>query len=214
MLTGMIQFVWPYVSSQSAEEKSKQKTKDLEDVATIRAVDWSAEFETALAEARSLGDVEKQRRQSAETKASAYLAGIAAIITLGLPLCSDFYTTHFLKLPPAKLYPILITFLVSIGYFLGAAWWSFRALAVSVHHRVDPTDYAAIWVGNDRQRKLVAELFVTTRLNRHGVNWKTTCVQMAHTFIFRALFVFTVLAMVIGCWEPVRNAVVVLWPGP
>lgn len=202
MLKNILQILWPTVGHLSTAELKQRKQKDDTDVAKIRSTDWEPEQAMILEEARHLATLEKERKASAETKASMYLAGVSATVTIGLPLCTSFYTDRYLKLAPWQQVLSLSLFGLSLAYLLGAAWWSFRTFKVAPYHRVDAVEYADVWVDKKRKSKLVAELFVVTRLNRHMVNWKTTCVRQAHGFLLRSLASFTALVVVVVLWEP------------
>ncbi|KSV80390.1 hypothetical protein N183_17515 [Sinorhizobium sp. Sb3] len=201
----LVDVVWPTIAGQTPAEVLARDAKDAADVVTIRAANWDNDNELALTQAKSLWDVEKERRTSAETKASMYLAAIAAVVPIALPLCTSFYAEKFVKLTASLQVVTFALFVASTAYLVGAAWWAFRTFRVMAHHRVDAIDYANIWGKPDRKSQLVAELLVATRLNRHMVNWKTTCVRQSHEFILRALVTFISLVVIIVAWEPVRS---------
>jgi hypothetical protein len=204
-MRGFFDFFWPTIGKPSAGFLKEQNDSDEADIEAIRATNWHEGHALALEEARSFASNEKDRRVSAETKASIYLAAIAAIVPIGLPLCTAFFAETF---PKQELWLQILTlslFSAGVGYILGAAWWSFRTFKVAVHHRLDATDYVHIWADANRKSLLVSELLIVTRLNRHMVNWKTSCVRQAHEFLLRSLMAFTALLLVIVAWEPISK---------
>lgn len=206
-MTNPVELLWPRIARRTADQLKAQKEADDADVAAIRATDWSNDSELALEEARSFAAMEKERRSSADSKASIYLAAVAAIVPIALPICTSFYTDEFTKLPPWLQIVTLALFFASVAYLIGAAWWAFRTFKVAVHHRIDALEYTSIWSHEDRTSRLVAELLTVTRLNRHMVNWKTTCVSQAHEFFLRALISFTLLIVAVVAWNPAS----ILW---
>ncbi|KGD87665.1 hypothetical protein [Rhizobium sp. YS-1r] len=202
-MTVFADLLWPRVPRLTAAQTEARNKEDDQDVAVIRAADWSQDTDLALEEARGLAAAEKERRVGAESKASIYLAAVAAVVPIALPICTAFYGETFVKLPLPLQIVTLLLFFATTAYLIGAAWWAFRTFRVSVHHRIDAVEYARIWSGKGLGARLVAELLIVTRLNRHMVNWKTTCVRQAHEFLLRVLISFTTLVVLVVSWQPI-----------
>lgn len=198
----LIQLVWPYLEREPAETAIQLEEELKTDIEAINAASWN---KTTLEEARNLNMLESERKRAAETKASIYLAVIAAIIPILSSLVTDFYGRD-VGAPRGAFQAVTLTlFILGLLYLLASGAWSFRTLKVSVHHRVDIAELLKASEEKEPDTVITRELLLATRLNRDGVNQKTSCIKMAHEFLIRTFFTFAALLAVIVLWQPVSS---------
>jgi len=199
-MTGVVDVLWPLGGRTARDNDAEARYAEAEDLREICGSDWNSHFEIALEESRFLSVLEKERRQAAESKAYAYLAGISALLAVVAPLAVD-YSEHFGQKSFTFQISSIVLSILSLGYLLGAVWWSSKVLEVSVHHRIDATDYAKIWRQDDIRGYLVSEILSSVRLNREVVNKKVSCIRMAHRFMVRAVFSLSILIGIVLSWD-------------
>ncbi len=205
-MTSVRQILWPSLSVESRLEAVELALHVWRDRDLIKKVDWSKDTEIALEQARLLVDQESDRKRSAESKASIYLAVIAAIVPVLSSLLTDFFADDFTKLPALFQAVTIGLFVLGMLYLAASGIWSFRTLAVSAHTRVDAADIAKIWMEERPVHGLVRDLLISTRLNHSGANKKMDYIRMAHEFLLRTFLTFAALLLVIVLREPLAAA--------
>lgn len=203
LLKRIVNVVWPLRSGRRTEAEIEITRK--EDVARIRSMDWSANAALALSEARSLAELEAERRRTADSKATIYLAVIAAIIPILSSLVSDLVDSK--NCGRACVVSTSSLFFLGLVYLLMSGWWAFQTLKVGVYARVDSAEYATLWKSPNRESRIACELFVATRINVDGVNKKLTCIKMTHEFLLRTFIVFALLIMAMLIMQPLEELV-------
>ena len=196
-MTNFSELVWPRLT-ESVDDKERREDSLKRDIAAIKATIWKKEV---LDQARSLDQEEKDRKQVADTKASVYLAVIAAIVPILSSLGADFFVTGFTTLSPAHQAVTLFLFILGTSYFMASGLWAFRTLAVSVHHRVDVTELLDVNKEMKTEEALIRNILLATRRNRDGVNKKISYIVMTYKFLIRTFIVFTLLILVMVLWE-------------
>ncbi|MES0022314.1 MULTISPECIES: hypothetical protein [unclassified Mesorhizobium] len=195
------EFFWP-VPDPIPCSAAKHAKEDREgELAAIRSVTWK--LPETMEHARQLTAAENERKQGAETKASLYLAVIAAIV----PILGSLVTDFFQQAPnsPGDAFGIvtLAVFIFGMAYLLACGVWSFRTLKVSVYSRVDITELLQAAASPDPEQHLVKEMLCAVRKNRDEANAKITCIRMAHLFLIRTFLTFSLLLIVIVLWKSV-----------
>ncbi|MBZ9892958.1 hypothetical protein LB545_01285 [Mesorhizobium sp. BR1-1-6] len=193
------EFFWPVLDpiTRSADEQAKEDRGG--ELVAIRSTIWK--LPEAMEHARQLTAAENERKQGAETKASLYLAVIAAMV----PILGSLVTDFFQQVPssPRDAFGTitLAIFVLGMAYLLACGVWSFRTLKVSVYSRVDVSELLQAAASPDPEQHLVKEMLCAVRTNRDEVNAKITRIRMAHLFLIRTFLTFSLLLMVIVLWK-------------
>jgi hypothetical protein len=193
------EFFWPLLD-KVPRFAAKQAKEDREaELAAIRSATWK--LPEAMEHARQLTTAENERKQGAETKASLYLAVIAAIVPILGSLVTDFF--QHASNSPGDAFGIvtLAIFVLGMAYLLACGVWSFRTLKVSTYSRVDVTELLQAAASSDPEQHLVKEMLCAVRMNRDEVNAKITRIRMAHLFLIRTFLTLSLLLMVIVLWK-------------
>lgn len=197
-----IELFWPRLNRTADPDPTLDRDRDL-----IRKTRWGKQIDAALEEAIRLANREEDRRRSADTKASAYLAVVAALMPLVATILSSIWEDKFGTAPK---WACVLLVCAAILYTARSGIWAFHALEVRIAHRIDVSSLAGIWTGAGTKERLVKETFWATRQNRVGINEKVTSVKMAHAFLFRALIAFVCLLLFSSLWF-VGNQAQTIW---
>jgi hypothetical protein len=192
-MTDFIEWIWPRI--QGARPKSELDEDRQRDLLAVRHSGWARDVDVALEQARRLYDDEAERRRSAETKATTYLALIGVLIpilaTFGMTAAND-------TIGLAERAVGLTLLLLATVYLLRAGAWAFSALDVDKSTRVDVLDLAQLWARPmGAPQALIREILCAVRSDRDGVNNKLTAVRMTQAFLIRSAVAFTFL-MIVG----------------
>jgi hypothetical protein len=193
------EFFWPLLDPTSPSAAMKAKEAHEADLAAIRSAIWK--IPEAMEHARQLTIAENERKQGADTKASLYLAVIAAIVPILGSLVTDFFQQTSNSTSDAFRMVTLTIFLLGMAYLLACGVWAFRTLRVSVYSRVDIPELLQATASSDPEQYLVKEMLCAVRTNRDSVNAKITCIKMAHLFLIRTFLTLSLLLMVIVFWK-------------
>lgn len=184
-----MRFLWPFPAKITAEEKKQYADEDkeaLRRIANLRGFP-NAELDGYLQAAQRIVDYEDKRKAGAETRATAYIAAIATLIPLmtwalgnTTPFCSGAGTCGAWS----------AAFDVAVIYFVFAAYWCLRTLAVANYHTIGVEELVDI---KESQRPLGKELVVQTmrlaRANRDTINRKLDFIKTAQRCFFIGLMV-------------------------
>ncbi|MBB3216830.1 hypothetical protein FHW72_001901 [Ochrobactrum sp. RC6B] len=196
-------FIWPLPDVFSPVQEEEMERRRIIDCDAIRSANFGKKPEVFLEQARQLYAMETERRRGADTKASIYMAVIAAIVPMAASLITSFFDKPISD--KFSLYQLILVAecLVAVIYLLGAAYWSFKALQVSTHSRVDtPEMVKAAKSSMQPDVALAKELLLATRLNRDGVNKKTTDIIMAQSYMLRTFISFILLILTMVVYQP------------
>ncbi|KAB0504542.1 hypothetical protein [Pseudomonas moorei] len=195
----LIELIWPAMEPLTSQELKLQDARHKQDIAKINIARWAVDTDAALEEARRLDDAESDRRKTADSKASIYLAAVTAltpVLASLLPsIWSDKSTISF------SVCSLAIFFLATL-YLFRAGIWAFETLRVSTSSRVDATDLASLWSAATPKPELVKKLLIAVRYNHAGANRKVSCIKMTHAFLLRAFLAFILLLIVQVAWTP------------
>ena len=184
------EIVWPCLERESQRQISMRKDH-LEDVLNnIKTVRWRS-LETVLEEIRRLASREDERRKTAETKATIYLAVLAAIV----PLSASFIKELVVYLESMHVWPFVMLAslsLLAVAYLLAAGVWTFKTIEVRGYHRVEVEGLVRLNTEREVELALCRDILTSVMKNRVVVNKKVTNLRMAHAFLVR-LFVALVL---------------------
>ncbi|QNE07220.1 hypothetical protein [Croceicoccus marinus] len=191
------QVLWPWLEKLTPEQKNTLKDNLTRDEARIDALDFGKDGDAALEEARRLAESEAERRRGTDQKAATYLPLVAALIPLVLTLVSALWEK---KAGSAPIWLNMLLLGLAVAYIANAGHWAFRELKVGVSHEPGLTDFERAWGGPHPSQTLARRLLLHTRRNRDGINWKVTCIKMAHEYLLRAFLTFSLLLLVNIGW--------------
>lgn len=205
------QLFWPWLEDLTPAQKKKLEDDLTRDEARIEALDFGKEPEAALEEARRLADSEAERRRGTDQKAATYLPLVAALIPLVLTLVSALWEN---KAGSAPIWLNMLLLGLAVAYTASAGHWAFRELKVSVSHELGISDFEKAWGVPHPSQTLARRLLLHTRRNSKGVNWKVTCIKMAHEYLLRAFLTFSLLLLVNIGWYLAGPLVQAWWRVP
>jgi hypothetical protein len=204
-MSRVVAFFWPLLgrAEGSTETAESELAKDL---ASIRSAAWK-QVPDAMEHARQLTETENGRKQSADSKASLYLAVIAAIVPILGSLVPDFYQDAGRLQSGMFGVILLLLFVLGMAYLIASGVWAFRTLKVSTYSRVDIAEFVAASMSKDPEDYLIKEVLCAVRTNRDEVNTKTSYIRMAHEFLVRTFLTFALLLVVIVLWKSAAAAI-------
>ena len=192
-MSNLTEFFWPVLERESEQQKQELTKKLKKEIEKIELANWGS-IDPVLEQVRILALAEDDRRKTAETKASIYLAVLAAIAPLSATIIMGF--SDLFKGWP--LIVLTILFLISITYLARAIIWIFGAIQIGKIHRVDINNLLNLNNNEDIKFELCKEILKCVRKNWDIVNDKLTNVKMAHLFMKRMLISFVLLLIFAG----------------
>lgn len=195
-LAALVHIFWPWLEKRSAEEARRLEERRASDAARIAALNISRAPTIALDEIRRLADSEAERRRGTEQKAATYLPLVAALIPLILTVVGALWEK---KAGSAPIWANMLLLGLAVAYTAAAGWWAFRVLKVATSHEPGLGDFEISLKSEHPTAALAGRLLLHTRRNQDGINWKVSCIMMAHEFLLRAFLAFSfLLALNIG----------------
>lgn len=199
----LIEIVWPRLRGLTKSEAAEADAKSIVERRDLSSQSWQRDTDVILEEARRLTGAEAERRKTADTKAATYLTVVGALTTIlssVAPSLSDSKASAALRTISAPLLILAVVYLVTAGV------WAFRALRVSMTHRVDTADLVTIWSQRAPKAALVVQLLLAVYENRGPVNDKVSRIKMTDAFLVRAFVTFAILLIVQVGWKPAADA--------
>lgn len=196
----VLDFVFPYAEPLSKDEKEAQEKSLADDIDAIEAVDFDDQAERALAEAQRVADAETARVRTAETKATTYLAVLAALVPLIIAFQSATWENRAGPAPTGLKLFVLATATV---YLAAAGYHAFRTLQVAGFQRVVEGEIAAAWRTARPIQRLARTTLLASRRSRDVVNRKVTSIKVTHEHLIRAFAAFVLLLAL----DPIFHAV-------
>ncbi len=190
-------FFWPWLVRWTPEQRIKQADRTKADLLRIASIDFKRDSSIALDEARRLADSEADRRRGTEQKAATYLPLVAALIPLILTVVSALWDK---KAGGAPIWLNLLLLGLAVSYTAAAGVWAFRVFEVSMSHEVGVGDFVSSWGKRDPAAAQARRLLSHARRNMAAVDWKVTCIMMAHKFLLRAFLAFSLLLILNILW--------------
>ena len=196
MLTKLRELLWPvldYGNEQTIQDKQKRHGEILQD---IKKAKWQHQ-DVVLDEARRLVLREDERWKTTDTKATIYLAVLAAIVPLSLSFVKDI-SGYFGTFQDWQIIVLIALFLSAIVYLLAAGVWTFKTLGVSAHDRVDVEELLELCNTTDTTLTLNAKILKSAMNNRKCTNEKVNKLLMTHAFLWRTFVAFVLLVVYLG----------------
>lgn len=191
-LLATLAFVFPFPRPLTADQKCEAERLDGDTEALIETASWDKSPASALEQASRIMDAELERRKSAESKATTYLAVLAALVPVTLSIEAAEWDQ---KTGPAPEWLRLMTLIVAVIYTGAAGWYAFKALQVTGIHVVGIYDLAKAWQGSNGQQKLAISTAKHIRASHAAINAKITSIKVTHAHLIRAFLFFIVLLL-------------------
>jgi len=188
--TNWVDAVFPYIEPLTADEEKAQKASLDRDITAINSAKFSIEPERALDEAQRVAEAETERVRTAESKATTYLAVLAALVPLVITLQAATWED---KSGPAPEGLKLGTMFLATMYVAGAGYHAFKTLQVSGFQRVVEGEIAAAWRTPRPLTNLTRSTLLASRRSRDAVNAKVTRIKVTHQHLVRAFGAFVLL---------------------
>lgn len=193
-LKSFFDLIWPHPDKVTDAQRVQYEQEDKEDFARIK--DWQGnsdpEISLYLDAARRVLEEEAQRKSSADTRATAFIAAIATLIPL--------MTWALGSSPPAceRGVPCIVwatVFSVAVVYLARAALWSLRTLAVANYHVIGVEDLVRMNKENKKQttKELIKKTLLVARKNRDTINGKLTDIKIAQRCFVNGIIVLACL---------------------
>ena len=188
---------WPALAPPTPEQVVANDQMRAGWKASVNNGNWDLQSEIALEEARRMYDAEQERRRGADTKAGVYLAAVTALIPVLVSLLPTLWSDKTSKALGAL---SLAVFALAVAYVLRAGYSAFCVLRVSNAHMVGADDISRCWSTQQPAASLAKSIAVKVIENYPGNNAKVSHIKLAHDYLLRAFFVFTVLLAVQALW--------------
>ena len=193
-LESFFDLMWPRPDKVTDAQLAQYEQEDKEDLERIK--DWQGksdpEINLFLDAARRVVDEETQRKSSADTRATAFIAAIATLIPL--------MTWALGNSPPAceRGIPCIAwatVFTVAVVYLARAALWSLRTLAVANYHVIGVNDLVCMNRENIEQaaEELIKKTLLCARKNQDTINAKLTDIKIAQRCLVNGIIVLACL---------------------
>lgn len=197
--------IFPYIEPLTVEERRAQRAQLDDDVSVINAASFSKEPTRALDEAQRVAATEAERVRTAESKATTYLAVLAALVPLVITLQAATREETSGSTPEGLKH--VVVFIATI-YVAAAGYHAFRTLQVSGFQRVMESEIAAAWRTSIPLQRLTRSTLLASRRSRNAVNAKVTRVKATHQHLVRAFGAFILLLAldpIFYVWDSIRD---------
>ena len=191
------QLFWPTLVPPTPEQVAANNQMRDGWKASVNDGNWDLQSEIALEEARRMYDAEQERRKGADTKAGVYLAAVTALIPVLVSLLPTLWSDKASKALGAL---SLAVFALAVAYILRAGYSAFCVLRVRNAHTVGAGDISRCWSTQQPVASLAKSIAIKVIENYPGNNAKVSHIKLAHDYLLRAFFVFTVLLAVQALW--------------
>jgi hypothetical protein len=193
-LESFFDLIWPHPDKVTDAQRVQYEQEDKEDFERIK--DWQGnsdpEISLYLDAARRVLEEEAQRKSSADTRATAFIAAIATLIPLmtwalgsSSPACE--------RGVPCIVWASVFT--IAVVYLARAALWSLRTLAVANYHVIGVEDLVCMNKENKKQttKELIKKTLLVARKNRDTINGKLTDIKIAQRCLVNGIIVLACL---------------------
>lgn len=188
--------VWPCPKKYSPVELNtfaeEGKTLDAR-IATMPGLN-KVEPSIYLAVVERIADDDTKRKTGAETRATTFIAAVATLIPLmtwalgstDKSVCSEGWGCLTWT----------AVFVLAVVYFVTAAYWALRSLAVANYHVISVEDIVGVREQQqDISQELIRQTLLASRRNRDTINQKLTFIKVAQCRFFNGLLVLGLLLM-------------------
>lgn len=193
-LRPVLDFFWPTLENSSSDDIQKCDESRAADKALVANAHWAADPQFYLDEARRMFDDEQDRRRHADAKATNYLLVAAALVPV-LTYLEGLVWGEKIAAAPRWLGLLMLMF--ALAYVINFGRWAFNALRLTAYATTGVRDLAKISMHQLKVSKsrLVTHIVENVRWNQDVTNEKLTAVKMAHEFLYRAFWMFGLIAV-------------------
>ena len=184
--------VFPYIEPLDARQREQETRRLEDDIAAIKAAAWQSNEERALEEAQRVAAAEMDRVRTAETKATTYLAVLAALVPIIITLQAAEWEK---KAGPAPDAARLLVLTVGTAYLAAAGYHAFKTLQVTAFQSIREDGVVEAWRTPSPLAKLTRNTLLASRQSREAVNSKVTRIKVTHEHLLRAFATFILLLL-------------------
>lgn len=196
-MINLLQTIWPRPKQLAPDDIDNHKRLSIEMDDQIKSLQGLGDPEAAhyLDAAQRISDEEDRRKTGAESRATTYIAAVAALIPLMTWSISNATPTATCT-PGWGCSAWTASFGLAVTYFITAAYWSLQALAVANYHVIGVEDLVrAKKQRQNIQKMLIQQTLLQARRNRDTINQKLTYIKVAQRRFFNGLVVLGFLLM-------------------
>lgn len=193
MIRKFFDFIYPMIEERSAAEEQAHTDAYDRDMTAIDSANWGKQPAKALEQAQRMADSEVDRRKVVETKASIYLAVLAALVPLIVTIQTGIWENKVGPAPPLLRFSILS---IAIIYSAAAGWYAFSVLRVSGFHTVGIGELTTSWAKAEPPGELAKKTLQRMRDSQDAVNNKVTRIKVTHEHLLRAFGFFITLMLI------------------
>lgn len=192
-----MQAIWPRPKKLAATDVAALRKAGIELDARIKDLPGLGDTETALylGAVQRIADEEDRRKSGAESRATTFIAAVAALIPLMTWSISN-ATPPLTCTPGWGCFAWTGTFGLAVVYFITAAYWALKTLAVANYHVIGVEDLVQTKEQKRNiQKALIQQTLLQARRNRDTINQKLTYIKVAQRRFFNGLVVLGLLLM-------------------
>lgn len=210
----LLRAIWPKPEPLASADRASVKQAGVELDIQIKGLKGLGDADAILylAAAQRIAEEEDRRKTGAESRATTFIAAVAALIPLMTWAISN-ATPSATCAPGWGCIAWTGTFSLAIVYFITAAYWALRTLAVANYHVIGVEDLVqAKERCQNIQKTLIQQTLLQARRNRDTINRKLTYIKVAQRRFFNGLVVLGLLLMLdpasrFGLLDAARNRV-------
>lgn len=194
----LLQLVWPHFARETNDEKNNDRIELQKLIDEVEKADWSTDIDHAVQAAKDLFNAERDRRKTAENKATIQLTILSASIPFVLYISNSTFTDH----NNSHIFNFSITYFIfiSICYTIAGAYYATKSLNISISHRVDAPELIECWQQKSPKEELTKLLIKCSIHDRRIVNDKLSNIKLSQKFLFRAcgMYFLTIIAKLLA----------------
>jgi hypothetical protein len=193
----LMQAIWPRPERLTTADITTLKQSGIELDAQIKGLQGLCDADAALYldAAQRIADEEDQRKTGAESRATTFIAAVAALIPLMTWAISN-AESPLICTPGWGCFAWTGAFGLAVVYFITSAYWALKTLAVANYHVIGVEDL--VYAKERRlsiQKTLIQHTLLQARRNRDTINQKLTFIKVAQRRFFNGLVVLGLLLM-------------------
>lgn len=194
LTTKILDSVWPYIESPTVSEQTVDTQKETSLRHRIRNLADPADGARSaifLEAAQKILDYEDGRKSSAESRATAFIAALAALIPLMTWALGNTDEAQFVGW---VLIAWAAAFILSVAYFVAATYWALRAINVANYNVVGVEEIVEISEHNQNiSTELIKRALLSALANRATINKKIAFIKVSQAHFVRGFFVLGAL---------------------
>ena len=178
MIRRFFDFLFPIIEGLTPDQKNERQEAYDRDMAAIDSTNWGKQPAKLLEQAQRMADSEIDRRKTAETKASIYLAVLATLVPLIVTIQTGIWENKIGPAPAVLRFSLLS---IAIIYSAAAGWYAFSVLRVSGFHTIGIGELATSWSKSEPPGELAKRTLQRMRKSQDAVNNKVTRIKIFYS---------------------------------